>query len=118
MNRVREKRDMANESKFKPTVKLANAVALILGVDPTKWGAAEHLAAMSYLILISDPKHEKLTMEQIAKLPADTVVTVKWETIKAELRQDSKLAECANFYKWLQQNGDMDKVTKASTKYA
>jgi hypothetical protein len=113
----RKKKPMAKDS-FKANTELASALLLMLEQEPKDWGAAEHATMMRYMILACSDK-AKLSLAEIGKLPADATITVSWAKLKGALYQSGKLAECANFKKWLVEQDDWKgRFSKAETKYA
>lgn len=108
---------MAKDS-FKANPELASALLLMLEQEPSDWGAAEHATMLRYLVLACSDK-AKLGLADIGKLPADATITVKWSVLKTAFYQSGKLAECANFKKWLAEQDDWKgRFTKQETKYA
>lgn len=93
--------------------KQESALALALEYEPKKWGADQHLAFLRYLVLQCSNaskamlKDGKLVMPDGKPLPEK--IEVSWADLRSEM-QLGKLAECANFYKWLQESGNMEKV--------
>jgi hypothetical protein len=107
------------KDKFEASSRLESALSRVLESEPKKWGAADHLAMLRYLVLeCSDAA--KATVQAVDGKntlvldgkPVDTI-TVKWSTLKEEFGQTGKLAECANWYKWLQEVGNMAKADAA-----
>ncbi len=105
------------EQKFKPSVKLANAISMMMEQEPADWGAGEHCTMLRYLVLQCSDR-AALTVEQIKALPKDSKATVNLNELAAVLYETGKLAECANFKKFLT-GGDYPNLgKKAETKYA
>ncbi len=109
----------STEKGFKPSARLAGAVALVMEQGASDWGAGEHLNALRYLVLACSDK-AKLPLEELAKLAADPkmTVSVNWADLATEFRQSGKLAECANFKKYLVGTKDYPQLAaKAVAKY-
>ncbi len=117
---------MANKSKFEPSARLHSAIALSLEQDPKKWGSTEHLSMLRYLVLACSDK-AKMSLAELKAVtkdaagkesPVDFELKIKWSDLRAEFMQDSKLAEAANFYKFLQESEEMETKEKRMETYA
>lgn len=103
------------------TTRQESAFAVALEQDPEAWGANEHMSFMRYLVLeCSDLSGYKLVDGKLVTkdgqpLPDTAVVNLK--TLREEFA-NSKLAECANFYKWQQELGNLKKNARKASKYA
>jgi hypothetical protein len=105
------------EQKFKPSVKLANAISMVMEQDPADWGAGEQCTMLRYLVLQCSDR-AALTVEQIKALPKDSKATVNLSELATVFYETGKIAECANFKKFLV-GGDYPNLgKKAETKYA
>lgn len=106
---------MAKES-FKAGTKLANAISMMMEQEPADWGAGEHMTMMRYLVLQCS-NQSKLTVEEIKALPAGSKVEVNLSELAQCFYETGKLAECANFKKYLAEDyPHLGK--KPETKYA
>ena len=111
-------------TKFESSVKLDQAVGLVMESDPKDWGAVEHMAALRYLILACSkqakatvdtmPDGSKALMLDGKKIES---IEVDWAVLKAEFSATGKLAECANFKKWLA-DGDYPQFKSAKERKA
>jgi hypothetical protein len=106
---------MATQS-FKPTATLARAISRVMESNPKDWGYVEHMTMVRYLCLeaskefratwgtipFKDDKGKDATKEgwQIEGKEV-TEITVPLAALRTELDQAGKLAECANFKKWM-----------------
>lgn len=117
-------------TKFVASAKLSSAIALSVEQAPETWGAVEHLSMLRYLVLACSDK-AKLGLDDLRRVtkgkdaqgkeievPFDCDIMVKWSVLREEFGQSGKLAECANFYKWLQESGEMEKASVKKAQYA
>ncbi len=99
------------------TGELSGAVALAMEQDPKDWGANEHLACLRYLVLACSDK-AKDGLETISRYDEKQTIVVNWKKLAAQFHQAGKLAECANFKKFLADDYPQFKtVAKSATKY-
>lgn len=110
-------------TKFEASTKLESAISMVLESNPQKWGASQHMALLRYLALQCSNMAKAVPGEINGKKclvldgkPVDEIV-IKWDTLKEEFSQSGKLAECANFYKWLQDCGNMKAAIKSADEY-
>lgn len=103
-------------TKFAASTKLDLAISRVTENEPKDWTSVEHLAMLRYLI-IECSKQNKATVGEIEYALPDgkvakkvclqldgievTELTVDLGTLKKEMNQCGKLAECSNFKKWL-----------------
>ncbi len=90
---------MAKES-FKPSAKLANAISVMMEQEPKDWGCGEHMTMLRYLVLQCSDR-AGLDLAQIKALPKDARASVDLAALATVLYETGKLAECANFKKFL-----------------
>lgn len=103
---------------YEMTGEMSGAVALVMEQNPKDWGANEHLTALRYLVLACSDK-AKLPLAEVAKLDEKAEIRVNWKKLTAQMHQSGKLAECANFKKFLADDyPQFAAVAKATTKYA
>jgi hypothetical protein len=124
-------------TKFVPSAKLALAISRVMENEPKDWGAVEHLAMMRYLLIecstqakavvgnieVEVTKGDKKVKEVKRCLQLDgkevTEVTVNLELFKKEVNQAGKLAECANFKRFLSDDYPQFKTAaEKKTEYA
>lgn len=102
------------KSSFEPSAKLAQAQSLVLEQDHSDWGAKHHLNMLRYLVLACS-EQAGASLDQLAKLDK---ITVDWQRLKAEFTQSGKLAECANYKKYLQEAGEVPLKPKSEFELA
>lgn len=108
--RLAKKEHMA---EYEMSSELAGAVALVMEQTPPDWGAQQHLAALRYLVLACSDK-ASLSLEQLRTLkPGELKIVVDWSRLATEFHATGKLAECANFKKFLA-SGDYPELKKAA----
>jgi hypothetical protein len=91
------------KASFEPSAKLAQAQSLVLEQDNNDWGAKHHMTMLRYLVLACSDK-AGTAQADLGKL---TTITVDWAKLKTEFNQSGKLAECANYKKYLQEAGEV-----------
>jgi hypothetical protein len=102
------------KNTFEPSVKLAQAQSLVLEQNHSDWGAKHHLNMLRYLVLACSDK-AGTPVAEVGKL---TSITVDWQKLKAEFTQSGKLAECANYKKYLQELGEVPLKPKSEFELA
>jgi len=104
-------------AEFEMSTLLAQAHSLVAEQKPEKWGAGEHMSMLRYLVLACSDK-AKDGLEQIKAYKPEQKLAIEWGKLCSEFGQSGKLAECANFYKFLQDQKEMPATPpKKSAKY-